>query len=102
MEPLPVAEPAGVWMEPEVEELLFEGVVLVAPLPLTEPEPLVVSLPVDPWLRLSVLQPARSAARAIIKHAFFIVTFRWLFPCPKPLCGIPLRRQTRPFRPILN
>jgi len=53
-----------------LEEL--EGVVLSDPLLLVLPEPLVVSVPAAPRYRFSVLQPARSAANATKRNAFFI------------------------------
>jgi len=55
-----------------LDGVVLDGVVVVELVPLTVPAPLVVSLPAAPWLRLSVLQPARSAASAITKYAFFI------------------------------
>ena len=59
-----------------LDGVVLDGVVVVELLPLTVPAPLVVSLP---WYCFSVLHPARSAAKAIIRHAFFINhPFVWL------------------------
>src|ERR1044071_1187637 len=84
-----------------LDGVVLDGVVVVELLPLTVPAPLVVSLP---WYCFSVLHPARSAAKAIIRHAFFINhPFVWLsFLVRKPRCGHPLRMQTRSSLRILN